>query len=86
VPLGATIRVLRKYRVIETSTLFSFTGRLEMSAHERDDVDQAAEKLKDHLKELERRKLIDTAEERWKRDRRDKRGRIRDPHTPESRN
>lgn len=57
-----------------------------MSTHKEDDVDQAAEKLKDHLKELERRKLIDTAEERWKRDRRDKQGRIRDPRDSENRN
>ena len=57
-----------------------------MSTDDREDIDQAAEKLKDHLKELERRKLIDTAEERWKRDRRDKQGRIRDPREAERRN
>ena len=49
-------------------------------------VDEAFKELQDHLKELEQRRLIDTAEERWKRDRKEKRSNLRDPKDPATRN
>lgn len=50
------------------------------------DVEQAFKDLRDHLRELERRQLIDTAEQRWKRDRKEERTRLRDPKDPATRN
>ncbi len=56
------------------------------SIEKQRDVDQAFKDLRDHLRELERRQLIDTAETRWKRDRREERTNLRDPNDPANRN
>lgn len=50
------------------------------------DLSSAFKNLRDHLKELERRELIETAEQRWKRDRKDERSQLRDPDDNANRN
>ncbi|NBC28484.1 MAG: hypothetical protein GVY29_00655 [Spirochaetes bacterium] len=50
------------------------------------DLSSAFKNLRDHLKELEQRELLDTAERRWKRDRKDEQTQLRDPNDEANRN
>ena len=52
----------------------------------RGDLNSAFKNLRDHLKELEQRELLDTAERRWKRDRKDEQTQLRDPDDEANRN